>query len=68
MQLCQTETYNAVWYNSMMVYVSAAVVCVTLLNRLIDDQIRADKPTLMEYEMRPAQLVAEYMLKQLNQK
>lgn len=68
MQLCQTETYNAVWYNSMMVYVSAAVVCVTLLNRLIDDQIRADKPTLMEYEMRPAQLVAKYMLKQLNQK
>lgn len=52
----------------MMVYVAAAVVCVTLLNRLIDDQIRADKPTLMEYEMRPAQLVAKYMLKQLNQK
>ena len=53
-------------YNGIYIFILAAVVCVTLLNRLIDDQIKADKLTLKSWEMRPVQLVANYVLKQLN--
>jgi len=44
----------------------AAVVCVTLLNRLIDDQIKADKPTMKAWEMRPVRLLARFIDSQLS--
>ncbi|OCT63502.1 uridine phosphorylase 2 isoform X1 [Xenopus laevis] len=44
----------------------AAVVCVTLLNRLEGDQIAESHETLTEYQKRPQQLIAAYIKKQLN--
>jgi len=44
-----------------------AVVCVTLLDRLIDDQIRAEHDTLKEYESRPGKVVARYIRRRLNE-
>eukprot|EP00112_Aurelia_sp_Birch-Aquarium-sp1_P025406 Seg842.2 transcript_id=Seg842.2/GoldUCD/mRNA.D3Y31 product="Uridine phosphorylase 1" protein_id=Seg842.2/GoldUCD/D3Y31 len=45
--------------------VKAAVVCVTLLNRLEGDQILLSKETLDEYQTRPWRLVAHYIKKHL---
>ena len=45
--------------------VEAAVVCVTLLNRLEGDQILLSKETLDEYQTRPWRLVAHYIKKRL---
>ena len=43
----------------------AAVVCVTLLNRMKGDQVTTPHSTLTEYEKRPAMVVARYMLNEL---
>ncbi|XP_061464714.1 uridine phosphorylase 2 [Rhineura floridana] len=43
----------------------AAVVCVTLLNRLEGDQIRAPHEVLVEYQQRPQQLISMFIKKQL---
>uniref|UniRef100_A0A8C2UI47 Uridine phosphorylase n=3 Tax=Coturnix japonica TaxID=93934 RepID=A0A8C2UI47_COTJA len=43
----------------------AAVVCVTLLDRLQGDQIRASHAVLQEYQQRPQRLVAAYIRSRL---
>lgn len=43
----------------------AAVVCVTLLNRLEGDQIKASHEVLAEYQRRPQQLIATLIKKRL---
>ncbi|XP_053115778.1 uridine phosphorylase 2 isoform X4 [Hemicordylus capensis] len=43
----------------------AAVVCVTLLNRLEGDQIRAPHQILVEYQQRPQQLISMFIKKHL---
>uniref|UniRef100_A0A915A0I4 Nucleoside phosphorylase domain-containing protein n=1 Tax=Parascaris univalens TaxID=6257 RepID=A0A915A0I4_PARUN len=43
------------------VCIPAAVVCVTLLNRMKGDQIQLDKETYTDYEMRPFKLVTAYI-------
>ncbi|XP_007888091.1 uridine phosphorylase 2 isoform X2 [Callorhinchus milii] len=43
----------------------AAVVCVTLLNRLDGDQITTPHEVLVEYQMRPQKLVSRFMKQQL---
>ncbi|KAM4705535.1 uridine phosphorylase 1 isoform 1-T2 [Rhinophrynus dorsalis] len=45
----------------------AAVVCVTLLNRLEGDQIASSHDTLAEYQQRPQKLVGFFIKKQLTQ-
>ncbi|XP_013908812.1 PREDICTED: uridine phosphorylase 2 [Thamnophis sirtalis] len=45
--------------------ISAAVVCVTLLNRLEGDQIKASHEVLAEYQRRPQQLIATLIKKRL---
>ncbi|XP_067936221.1 uridine phosphorylase 1-like [Watersipora subatra] len=47
------------------VKLKAAVVCVTLLNRMKGDQVTTPHSTLTEYEKRPAMVVARYMLNEL---
>ncbi|MEE6489349.1 hypothetical protein FKM82_015544 [Ascaphus truei] len=44
----------------------AAVVCVTLLDRLEGDQINQSHDVLKEYQARPQQLIAMFIKKQLN--
>ncbi|GMT29243.1 hypothetical protein PFISCL1PPCAC_20540, partial [Pristionchus fissidentatus] len=39
----------------------AAVVCVALLNRMIDDQVTISKETYIEYETRPFKLVSTFI-------
>ena len=43
--------------------VKAAIVCVTLLNRLEQDQILLSKDVLDEFQTRPWRLVAHYIKK-----
>ncbi|XP_030065340.1 uridine phosphorylase 1 [Microcaecilia unicolor] len=43
----------------------AAVVCVTLLNRLESDQISSSHDVLVEYQQRPQKLVSYFIKKQL---
>ncbi|XP_006010743.1 uridine phosphorylase 1 [Latimeria chalumnae] len=43
--------------------VRAAVVCVTLLDRLVDDQISSPHDVLVEYQERPQKLVAYFIKK-----
>uniref|UniRef100_A0A8D0EEJ3 Uridine phosphorylase n=1 Tax=Salvator merianae TaxID=96440 RepID=A0A8D0EEJ3_SALMN len=43
----------------------AAVVCVTLLNRLEGDQIRAPHEVLVEYQQRPQKLISVFIKKRL---
>ncbi|XP_075068757.1 uridine phosphorylase 1 isoform X2 [Mixophyes fleayi] len=45
--------------------VKAAVVCVTLLNRLEGDQISSSHDVLVEYQQRPQKLVGYFIKKQL---
>lgn len=45
--------------------VRAAIVCVALLNRMVDDQVSLSKETYIEYETRPFKLVATLIRKQL---
>ncbi|XP_020279854.1 uridine phosphorylase 1 isoform X3 [Pseudomyrmex gracilis] len=48
--------------------IQSAVVCVTLLDRLKGDQVLAPKEVLEEWQMRPQQLVARYIIKYLQRK
>ncbi|GMT01504.1 hypothetical protein PENTCL1PPCAC_23679, partial [Pristionchus entomophagus] len=41
--------------------VRAAIVCVALLNRMVDDQVTISKETYIEYESRPFKLVSTYI-------
>ncbi|XP_060113347.1 uridine phosphorylase 2 [Heteronotia binoei] len=43
----------------------AAVVCVTLLNRLHGDQIRASHEVLLDYQQRPQKLISVFIKKRL---
>lgn len=43
----------------------AAVVCVTLLNRLEGDQISSSHDVLVEYQQRPQKLVGYFIKKSL---
>lgn len=45
--------------------VKAAIVCVTLLNRLEEDQISLSKDLLEEFQTRPWRLVVHYIKKNL---
>lgn len=40
---------------------TAAVVCVTLLDRMEGDQIRAPREVLREYQQRPQRLIAAFI-------
>lgn len=44
---------------------AAAVICVTLLNRLEGDQISTPHDVLVEYQQRPQYLVAHFIKKHL---
>ncbi|KAM4697532.1 uridine phosphorylase 2 [Rhinophrynus dorsalis] len=44
----------------------AAVVCVTILNRLEGDQINSSHSVLTEYQKRPQQLISRFIKKQLH--
>lgn len=44
---------------------AAAVVCVTLLNRLEGDQISSPHEVLAEYQQRPQRLVGQFIKKRL---
>ncbi|XP_072197230.1 uridine phosphorylase 2 isoform X2 [Excalfactoria chinensis] len=46
-------------------FYEAAVVCVTLLDRLEGDQIRASHEVLQEYQQRPQRLVAAFIRRRL---
>ncbi|CAG9772953.1 unnamed protein product [Ceutorhynchus assimilis] len=48
--------------------IKAAIVCVTLLNRLKGDQVAAPKEVMNEYQQRPQILVARYIKKYLQTK
>ncbi|ENN75323.1 hypothetical protein YQE_08100, partial [Dendroctonus ponderosae] len=48
--------------------IKAAIVCVTLLNRLKGDQVAAPKEVINEYQERPQKLVARYIKKYLQTK
>nr|XP_056717510.1 uridine phosphorylase 2 [Euleptes europaea] len=43
----------------------AAVVCVTLLNRLLGDQIQASHEVLLDYQQRPQRLISMFIKKRL---
>ena len=45
--------------------IEAAIVCVTLVNRLQNDQISLSKESLDEYQTRPWKLVTHYIKKNL---
>jgi uridine phosphorylase len=45
--------------------VRAAVVCVSLLDRLKGDQVLAPKEVLQEWQLRPQVLIAQYIKKEL---
>ncbi|XP_070558010.1 uridine phosphorylase 1-like [Ptychodera flava] len=47
--------------------IKAAVVCVTFLDRLHGDQVTATKETVQQWQERPQQLVARYILKCLEE-
>ncbi|XP_054065734.1 uridine phosphorylase 2 isoform X3 [Rissa tridactyla] len=49
-------------------FYEAAVVCVTLLDRLEGDQIRVPREVLGEYQQRPQRLVAAFIRKRLGMK
>jgi uridine phosphorylase len=46
---------------------TAAVVCVTLLDRLQGDQISSPHEVLVEYQQRPQRLVGYFIKKSLRQ-
>ncbi|CAG4966055.1 unnamed protein product [Colias eurytheme] len=46
--------------------VRAADVCVTLLDRLLGDQVTPEKEVLTEWQKRPAKIVGNYILKYYN--
>ncbi|XP_066147459.1 uridine phosphorylase 1 isoform X2 [Euwallacea fornicatus] len=48
--------------------IKAAIVCVTLLNRLKGDQVAAPKEVMNEYQQRPQTLVARYIKRYLQTK
>ncbi|XP_053121681.1 uridine phosphorylase 1-like isoform X2 [Hemicordylus capensis] len=48
--------------------IKAAVVCVTLLNRLEGDRITSSQEVLMQYEERPQKLVGHFIMKRLGKK
>lgn len=48
--------------------IKAAIVCVTLLNRLKGDQVAAPKEVMNEYQTRPQTLVARYIKRYLQTK
>ncbi|KAF8365673.1 upp-1 [Pristionchus pacificus] len=45
--------------------VRAAIVCVALLNRMVDDQVTISKELYLDYETRPFKLVSTFIRKQL---
>lgn len=47
-------------------FFSAAVVCVTLLDRLKGDQLTSSHDVLNNYQQRPQALVGHYIKKKLN--
>ena len=47
--------------------IKSAVVCVTLVNRLNEDQLTPSKETMLAWQNRPQKLVAEYIKKCLAQ-
>ena len=47
--------------------IKSAVVCVTLVNRLNEDQLKPSKETMLAWQNRPQKLVAEYIKKCLAQ-
>lgn len=51
--------------DDVFVFVAAAVVCVTLLNRFDGDQISTPHEVLVEYQQRPQCLVAQFIKKRL---
>ncbi|CAJ0941834.1 unnamed protein product, partial [Mesorhabditis belari] len=46
--------------------VKGAICCVTLLNRMDGDQVKLDKDTYLEFEMRPFRVVTAYIRKQID--
>ena len=44
---------------------TGAVCCVTLLDRLVGDQVRSSRETLHEFDERPAHIVARFICKRL---
>lgn len=46
--------------------IPCAVICVTLLDRYISDQITASHETLASWQMKPIQLFAKFVLKHMN--
>jgi len=45
--------------------IKAAVICVSIVDRLIADQVLAPKEVLHEWQLRPQKLVAQYIKKHL---
>lgn len=48
--------------------IQSAVVCVTLIDRFKGDQVLAPKEVLDEWQMRPQQLIARYIIRYLQRK
>nr|CAD7393667.1 unnamed protein product [Timema cristinae] len=48
--------------------IKAAVVCVTIVNRLLGDQIHAPKEVLDEWQLRPQKLISRYIKHYLSMK
>ncbi|GFW17385.1 uridine phosphorylase 1 [Trichonephila clavipes] len=46
--------------------VKGAVICVSLLNRLLGDQISASKDIMEEWQERPQKLAIKFIKKRLN--
>jgi len=46
--------------------VPAAVVCVTLLNRMVNDQVTLSKADYQDYELRPFRVVSEYIKERIS--
>ena len=48
--------------------IAAAVVCVTLVNRLQGDQVHLESKDHEEYQIRPMKLIMSYIIKRLSEK
>lgn len=63
---CNVSACRRCLYPSFhVVFSTAAVVCVTLLNRLMGDQMNASHDVLQDYQQRPQILVGSYIKKKL---
>ena len=47
-------------------FFEGAVICVTLLDRFISDQITSSHETLSSWQMKPIQLLVKFILKSIN--